>query len=373
MWHAVKRVSVLHILAPAPFGGLESIVQTMVAGQIAEGDDVQVAAVVEEGRDEHPFLTAMREKNLPVIPVRSTGRRYWEERAAIGSILERVKADIVHTHGYRPDVLDAPVARRKRLPTVTTVHGFTGGGRKNRLYEWLQRKAFSEFSAVVAVSAKLRDELLERGLSEETVHLVRNAWEPSRAFVSRKQARTQLGIPADAEVMAWVGRMSPEKAPDIMVRAFARTRRQGLCLSMVGSGALKRKCEELAGSLGVAEKCQWHGVVPDVGRLFKAFDAVVITSWTEGTPIVLLEAMAAGVPIVTTSVGGIPDVVSAREATLVPPGDIGGLADGMETAVSDEAAARARATAARQRLEEDFAVEPWVRRYREIYLHVMGV
>src|SRR5437879_12795654 len=82
-------------------------------------------------------------------------RAYWRERRAVAALCRRIRPDVIHTHGYRPDVVDASVARRLGIPVVTTVHGFTGGGWKNRCYEWLQRRAFRRCDAVVAVCRTL--------------------------------------------------------------------------------------------------------------------------------------------------------------------------------------------------------------------------
>jgi glycosyltransferase involved in cell wall biosynthesis len=136
---------------------------------------------------------------------------------------------------------------------------------------------------------------------------------------------------------------------------------------MIGSGSMRDRLRELSVSLGVARRVRWHGAVPDAARFLRAFDVLCITSWTEGTPMVLLEAMAAGVPIVSTAVGGIPDVVSSREALLVQPGDPQSIARGVREVLAKPADALERADAARKRLSSGFAVEPWVRRYRAIY------
>ena len=112
---------------------------------------------------DHPFVRTLRDRELDVVPIDVATRGYLAERAAIASLCRRFRPDVFHTHGYRPDVVDAGVARRLGVPTVTTVHGFTGGGWKDRLYERIQRRAFRSFGAVVAVSQPLRDALLRDG------------------------------------------------------------------------------------------------------------------------------------------------------------------------------------------------------------------
>jgi glycosyltransferase involved in cell wall biosynthesis len=110
--------------------------------------------------------------------------------------------------------------------------------------------------------------------------------------------------------------------------------------------------------------------VTEAAPLFPAFDVFVLSSRTEGTPIVLFEAMAAGVPVVATAVGGVPGVVSPAEAVLIPPGDPASLAAAIRTTLRDPAAARERTRAARQRLEREFGAQPWLERYDVVYRRV---
>jgi glycosyltransferase involved in cell wall biosynthesis len=109
------------------------------------------------------------------------------------------------------------------------------------------------------------------------------------------------------------------------------------------------------------------GQVTEAARLIKAFDVLVLSSRTEGTPMVLFEAMAARVPVVATAVGGVPDVVSQNEALLVPPDRPDELASAIAAVRNDPAAARTRADAAAKRLATEYAVGPWVERYAAVY------
>jgi glycosyltransferase involved in cell wall biosynthesis len=180
------------------------------------------------------------------------------------------------------------------------------------------------------------------------------------------RARDALGLSPEGPVVAWVGRMSHEKAPQVMVEAAARVRTD-VTFSMIGDGPERAESEEAARRLGVADRFRWHGPVSEAGALLKAFDVVVLTSWTEGTPMLLLEAMSAGVPIVTTAVGGIPDVVSPEEALLCEAGDVNAIAAAIDSVFDAPDAAKTRAEAARTRVEADFAVEPWALRHVDLY------
>lgn len=364
----MSKLGIAHLVAPAPYGGLESVILNLAAGQASAGHSVSVIGVFSETPRDHPFWERLKQlEGVDVVPLVLPGRQYLAERRALGDILGRRQVDVLHTHGYRPDVNGAPVARARNLATVTTVHGFTGNGWRNRAYEWLQRRSFRRFDGVVAVSGQLEDELVRSGVPRNVVHCVPNAWAPTSELMERSEARALLGLPDDVPVIGWVGRMSPEKAPDVMFDAFSRMSDGRSLLSFIGDGAMRSSLEERAHQEGVACRVHWHGVVPDAGRCLAAFDAVVISSWTEGTPIVLFEAMSAGVPVVSTAVGGIPDVVPRGEAVLVDPGDVSGMASALESVVAGGPDVAARVRAARHRLSEAYGVEPWVRRYDDVY------
>src|SRR2546427_575165 len=165
----------------------------------------------------------------------------------------------------------------------------------------------------------------------------------------------------------WAGRLSKEKGPDVLLDALVHLTDLPLSVSILGDGRESRSLAARARQLGVERHVRWHGIVPDAGRRFAAFDVFVLSSRTEGTPIVLFEAMAAGVPIVATRVGGVPDVVAPTEAALAAPDDPLALAAAIRTVYHDPAAALARAHRARERLRRDFTVPAWLDRYAEIY------
>ncbi|HEX4633133.1 MAG TPA: glycosyltransferase family 4 protein [Gemmatimonadales bacterium] len=360
---------ILHITAPAPVGGLERVVLGLTTGLKVAGHEPRVAAILDPGVDNHPLVRALETAGVPVHPIHVAGRQYGMERARIEEIGRMHGVDVVHTHGYHPDVIDGPVARRLQVPVASTVHGFTGGGLRNRLYEWLQIRAYRRFDAVIAVSTPIVDRLTKGGVPVSRVHHLPNAWVemPGVPPLDRAAAREALGVPRGGVRLGWVGRMSPEKGPDVVIDALARLKRPHVHLSMIGDGPALKQVQAQAKTLGVDSQVTWHGLVADAGRLLAACDAVVLSSRTEGTPIILFEAIAARVPVVTTAVGGIPAVVSEREAVLVPAEDPSALAHGIARALDDRAGALARSTAASERVAFKFAARPWVERHVALY------
>jgi glycosyltransferase involved in cell wall biosynthesis len=366
------RLRILHVVAPGETGGLERVVQSLAMGHQRRGLDLHVAAVLDPPTPWHPFLSPFVGTGVSVHALPLPPRAYRQERAAIRELIARERPDVVHTHGYRPDVVDAGIARRMGVASVTTVHGFTGGGWRNRLYESLQRRAYRHFDAVIAVSRPLREQLVAHGVPDRRVHLVRNAWGGGTPPLPRDEARAVLGLDPDGWVIGWVGRLSREKGADLLVEALPRLDDAAVVASFLGDGPLRHELREQAATRGAEERVRWHGTVADAGRLFPAFDVFVLSSRTEGTPIALFEAMAADVPVVATRVGGVPDVVSEGEALLVPPDNPAALAAALATVRKDPRAARERAVRARRRLECEFGSEGWLRGYEMIYEGVLG-
>jgi glycosyltransferase involved in cell wall biosynthesis len=363
-------VLILHVVAPAEFGGLERVIQLLGTGLQEAGHEVHVACIVSHAVIADPLLAPLSAAGVQTHQIVVSGRGYARERAAVAELCRRLRPDVVHTHGYRPDVVDAGVARELGIATVTTAHGFTGGPWRNRLYEYLQRRAFRRFDAVIAVSRPLGERLAASGVARDRLHVVPNAYRRLTPPLDRTAARRELGLPVDEFVVGWVGRLSQEKGPDVLVDALPLLRDVPLAISFVGTGVQSEWLEARAEQQKVGERVRWHGVVPDAGRLFPAFDLCVLSSRTEGTPVVLFEAMAAGVPVVTTAVGGVPDVVSADEALLVPSEDSRALAAAIRDVYTQPAAAAQRARAARARLAREFGTGPWIDRYVDIYRRV---
>lgn len=367
---APRPLAILHVAAPARVGGLERVVRSLCAGHRARGHRVHLLAVVDPGEAEHPLVAPLTEAGVEVRVLEIPARAYLRERAAMRALCGSIRPDVVHTHGYRPDLVDGSVARSLGIATVATVHGFVRGSWKGRAYEWLQRRSYRRFDAVAAVSRPQVAELAASGVSPERIHHLPNAWAAHAPPLPAGAARARLGVPEGVFHVGWVGRLGREKGADVLLDALALLGDLPLVASIVGAGREEEALRAQAEALGIADRVRWHGLIAEAGPLFSAFDAFVLSSRTEGTPIALFEAMEAGAPVVATAVGGVPDVVSPAEALLVPAEDPARLAEALRGVRSDPAAAAARARAAGSRLREAFGADPWLDRYEEIYRQV---
>jgi glycosyltransferase involved in cell wall biosynthesis len=357
--------SVVHVLAPNREGGLERVVTMMSVGQRANA--VHVIAVVEPSTAEHhPFIDQLEVLGVAVTRVVVGARSYLQEYRALSALVAQLQPGVVHTHGYRADVIGGAVARAHRAPTVSTVHGFTGGGRRNRLYERVQSLALRRADAVIAVSAPLVQRLAEDGIPRDKIHCIPNGFAPVVDTVTRAAARERLGIKTDVLVAGWVGRLSREKGADVMLDALAESDPRWN-LSIIGEGDEFDRLRRQAATLRISDRIAWHGSIANAGSLLPAFDAFVLSSRTEGTPIALLEAMNAGIPIVATSVGGVPDVVSSSHALLVPSEQPRMIAQALSELEREPLAAADRSMRARKRLLQSFSAATWLDAVDAVY------
>jgi len=361
-----SRLSLLHVAAPGSEGGLESVLLELTGGLGELGHRVVVAAVQDAGGPPSPLLARLKARNVEVLPLDIPPRAYPTELRRLREVMDAVRPAVVHTHGYRADLIGGLAARRSGIPWVATAHGFTGGDLKNRLYEWLQRRALRRADGIIAVSAQIRERLVMAGVATDRIRQLPNAWTP-RPLVPRGEARRRLGIPEGAPVIGWVGRLTLEKGADLFLEALALLPDRRWRASIIGDGRERPALEARARRLGIADHVQWHGIVPQAAGHYTAFDAWVLSSRTEGTPIALFEAMAARVPVVVTAVGGVPAVVTDREAILVPPERPALLAAAIGRVLADEARDIDRVESAYQRLVTAHAPPAWLAEHIALY------
>lgn len=362
---------ILHVTTLGPIGGLLRVVEALAIGQRRRGHPVYVVAILDPGEEGHPLLGVLRDAGVGVVRVVVPPRAYLREWLEVADSFRRLQPQVVHTHGYRCDIIAGNAARSLGIPVVTTVHGFTGGDWKNRGYEWLQRRAYRRFDAVATVSQKMAGELVRSGVDRGRVIVVPNGWAGEKAPLDRVAARDILGVSGGSFQIGWVGRLSREKGADVLLAALSLLGHLPYEASFLGDGRERPRLERTTAASELARRVRWQGRVDDAGRYLTAFDLCVLSSRTEGMPIVLFEAIAAGVPIIATAVGGVPEVVSAREAILVPPDEPEALARAIEMVYDDPAAAMNRAEAARECLLTQFGLELWLDRYEVLYSTLM--
>jgi glycosyltransferase involved in cell wall biosynthesis len=364
---------VVHLCTPARVGGLERVIQALAPAQAARGHDVSVVAVVSDAGDAEAFFAPFAGTAVRTRPLVMGARAYLGERRAVRALAATERPDVVHTHGYRADLLHGAHLRRAGVATVSTVHGSSRMGGLSHLFEWMQLRALRGFDAIISVSSPLAATLRSVGVPAARLHVVANAVPARTDALPRDAARARLGVTdAGVRVLGWIGRIVDVKGADVFVRALAGLPAAGAIGIMIGDGPARAAVEALAASLELGARVRFLGEVADAAPLMSGFDAFVLSSRSEGTPIVILEAMRAGLPIIATRVGGVPDVVQDPQVGwLVPPEAPEALAGAMRALLDDPAEAARRGRAGAERWRSTYDVPQWVERHDAVYAAAM--
>ena len=252
--------------------------------------------------------------------------------------IKRGEYDIVHTHGSKARFLGRIAAAAfPDVTTVQTAHGWPFYDSMNSftqmLYVFLEKIGFNLANINICVSPRDRDKALRHGLGHfDDYRIIRSGveFEDFRAARGdRLKARNMLGISPDVPVIGSVMRFCPEKAPDIFLSVAGRVldSKPDCLFILVGDGPLMKKTESMISSMGLSDRILLLGSRKDIVGILPAFDVFLITSRTEGLPRALLESLASGVPVVSTDVGGIHELIGdGRNGYLSEEGDVDSLA-----------------------------------------------
>ncbi|MEM1435473.1 MAG: glycosyltransferase [Pseudomonadota bacterium] len=342
-----RRLDVLIFLEATRFNG--PLVNLVYALDLLRESHIRVR-FVQFYRSADPvtdFERGLTERGYEIIQI---PERHSFDPAAwlkVRQVLERERPDIIQVDNTKSRffVTTAQWSRLRSLRnTVFVFHGETWTDRKQALYNQIDRRLLRLGAAVVAVAPKQAEFLRSWGVPSERIHVIRNAIPetPPRAL--------EAPDPSPLHFVT-AGRFSDEKAQDLLIEAFAELiaeRGSAARLTLYGEGPDLESVRQRAQTLGLGELVEFPGYCRDVARIYADADAFVLPSRSEGLPNVLLEAAMAGVPIIATEVGGVPDFLEhGRLGRLVPPESTAALKTAMAQRIDDPDPFRALAGAAR--------------------------
>jgi glycosyltransferase involved in cell wall biosynthesis len=358
-----RRPRLLLLITLAEIGGAQTYVASLLPG--LGGFDVAVAAY-----GPGPLREAAAQAGVRFLPLRNLRRPLspWRDAAALVELtrlLRRERPDILHASSSKAGILGRLAAFAARVPVrVFTAHGWAFAahtGLASRLYRWADRLVRPLTTVTVCVAEQQRAIGLAAGTcdAEHTV-VIPNAVEAATAPRADANGRRP--------VVVAVGRLKAPKDFLTLVRALVQLPRGSCEALLVGDGPDRPTLEEEIKALGLSEHVHLAGERHDVPELLAAADVFVLPSRSEGMPVSVLEAMAAGLPVVASRVGGVPELVAdERTGILVEPGDADALAAALVRLVGDPGLRRELGGAGRARVEERFDVDAFRRAHVELY------
>jgi glycosyltransferase involved in cell wall biosynthesis len=363
-------MNLVHLLASPFVGGPERQVLGLARAQ-AERHQTTFLSFAERGLA-RPFLHQARAEGFPAHELQTNYPRLHAAITEVADWLRQLRAELLLTSGYKPDIIGWRAARAVGIPVVGIVHGWTGVTWKVWIYEWLDALALRFMDGVVCVSQATALRAQRRGIPASKIHVIRNALDPSPYDVPCTTARANVGRlfnPLPRFLVGTVGRLSPEKGMEVFVRAaiLLAPRRADVGFVLMGEGPTRPLLERLIHDAGLGNRILLAGFCRDLPALLPGLDVFVSPSHTEGLPVALLEAMAARLPVVATAVGGTPEVVvDGQTGYLVPPNRPELLAERIETLLQDAELRQRMGAGGRNRVCEQFTFSAMASRYEEL-------
>lgn len=386
------RTKVVRVIARLNVGGPALHVAYLTAGLAERGfDTILVAGTLARG--EASMESAAERRGVRIETIEELHREIAPLRDAravtrLARLIRRERPAILHTHTAKAGAVGriaALLAGDARPPIV--VHTFHGhvlrgyfGPVKTFGFRLLERLLARMTTQLVAVSPEVRDDLVRLGVAPQSKFaVVRLGIELDERVgnddARRRETRRVLGIPEEAFVVGWFGRMTGVKRTPDVVRAFRELVETGIDarLLLVGDGPERDGLERLAHELGVMRRCLFLGYQDEVGRYYDAIDALVLPSGNEGTPVSVIEALAAARPVVATRVGGTPDVVrDGVDGFLVELGDVASIAARLADLAADRERWARMGAAGKEHVRERYAVGRLVADTERLYRSLLA-
>jgi glycosyltransferase involved in cell wall biosynthesis len=382
------RIPVLRVIARLNVGGPALHVAYLTAGLTERGyDTTLVAGTIGRGEESMAYVAESAGARVLTLPGLSREIAPLHDTVAVfrlARLIRRLRPEILHTHTAKAGTVGrvaALLAGGARPPIVVhTFHGhvlrgyFSPG--KTAFFRELERLLARVTTVLIAVSPEVRDDLVALGVAPaEKFAVIRLGIELEQRVRSeepRDEVRRRLGIPPERFVVGWLGRMTGVKQTSDLLSVLAALRERGVDagLLVVGDGPDREGFERQAQSLGLMRQCLFLGYQEEVAPWYAAMDAVALPSGNEGTPVTVIEALAAGRPVAAYGVGGVPDVVrDGVDGFVVEAGDTAALAGRLAELAADPALRERMGAAGRERVLERYGVgrllEDVDRLYRE--------
>lgn len=353
-------MNILQLISSGGFYGAEAMVLHLSRALRDKGHRVQLGVFVNRRNPNDEIAKRARDLQFEVITLPCNGKLDISTVKQIRSYSEQNQVEVLHSHGYKSNLYALAANCLTRRALVSTCHNWTDQTSALRLYSTIDRMGLRFFDKVICVSEEVRTKLLRSGVPDQKAEVILNGI-PVSDFANNGNRKTE-----EEPVIGMVGRLVDAKgfqlvlqsAPAIL-RRFPKAR-----FVLVGEGPQREKWTRLVGELGIASRVAFVGAQTDMPRVYQNMSIFVLPSFNEGMPMTVLEAMAAGVPVVATKVGSIPQVIQhERTGLLIEKCDTNGVQSAIERLLGEPEFGLALGRRARSFVENQASAEKTADQY----------
>lgn len=367
------KTRILHVFVTLPVGGAENLLLSI----LRELDPAKFESVVCTLGREGELAELVRSQGVPLIELNMMQKRLPTRAivAALAGIMQQEGIALVHSHLYHANRYARVAARRVGIPAVVSIHNtYSHPKWHRRLINWW----LARFTGAILVGSEeiRRDVLRYDRVPAYLVKTIPNSVDLERSLPARSQEsiRSELSLPPGAFVLGTVGRLEIQKGHRLLIEAIAQLRKRfPVVLLLVGSGREEAALRDQIAFLGLEAEVRLLGTRRDLGDLFSVMDLFVMPSLWEGLSLAMLSAMAAGLPVVATDVGGVREVLGANErGWVIPPSSVEALVETVACCHDHPDEAAARAAAGRQHVHGHYSDRAMVQRIEGVYQELLS-
>lgn len=377
----MEKINIMHLRSSsAGFYGAEGIILELCKNIDKEKFNCCLACFKDPRLHKISLIEEAQKNNLRTEVINLAFRFDIFAIVKLKGLLAKYNIDILHCHDYKANLIGFLASRFKRVNLVTTLHGWTKANLKVRCYEYLDAIIMKNFNKIIVVSNQIREDLLKKNFTEQKIIVIHNAVDVSYFGQKTDDAlryKEKFGISGNCRIIGTVGRLSSEKGQKYLIEAAEEVLRifPEVVFLLVGDGAEGKMLKNIVYAKGLEKHIAFAGFCPvqEMKNMYSLMDIFILPSLTEGISLVLLEAMAMGIPVIATKVGGTNEIIEhGRTGYLIPPADKQAISEAIINLLNDEITAQSIAKAGQDRVKKEFSVNRMVKEIEEAYRGLVG-
>jgi len=380
-----NKIKIAYVATPITFGGSERVNLNFLKNYDRNKFHIVPILFLRPWEPETYFESELKKLDLAYVTIPVAKSRKLDVFRVMRCFLKLKKLihgnsyDLIHTHGYLADLLGYLVSKKVKLPIISTCHGFIYDGMKLKLFYNLDIRVLRSFDKIISVSDSLKTDLINKNVPADKISLIENTPElitTNDRQEMRYKLRKKFSVKSNEILLGYIGRLSEEKGLCYLIESIKSLddTTHKFKLILIGKGCQDTKLKLLSDKYRISSKVIFAGFQKDIDSWLAAIDIFILPSLTEGTPMVLLEAMSHGVPCIASAVGGVPLLIeSGVDGILVQPGNPSEINSAIYSISTDFTKRDNIINNARMKIEKKYNINEWIKKIETEYINLANM
>lgn len=372
-------IKVLHLISTKAFLGAERVICEILKKNNSNNITMSLGILTSSGDIIKRFHKEIGRTDIVILKFGGSEKLSFNTVKRISNYIQENSINIVHSHNYKSDfyAFICKLIIKNKLHLIASNHTWKLNTIREYGYKWLDSLIMKKFDGLIAISSEIKDEMIRAGINKSKIKIILNGvdCEEHERSLAKTEARARLELGENDFIVGCVASLTPEKGHMTLLKAFSEvhTATSEIKLCLVGEGPERNKIENYIYDNKLSETVFLKGSRADIRELYKGFDVFILPSYQEGLPMVLLESMASGVPVIVTYVGAIPEIIQNNQnGIIIEPGNIGQMAQAiLEINSNKEIRGTIRKNAlktVKEKYSSDLMTEEYQQIYKEVFL-----